>query len=106
MKVKLVRSKMKKMIEDTGKYKTVNISRGMYKQLLAEKLIEEAHELAEAMLEGDINSIMEESGDLSSVMNAIMKTFSIDYYKVIEIEGDKQEERGNFISNLGMILED
>ncbi len=104
MQVKLVRSKMKKMIEETGEYKTVNISRGMYKQLLAEKIIEEAYGLAEAVLGGNNEEIENEYGDLLQVMHAVFKVEKLSSTIISGKMELKKEERGDFISNLGIIM--
>jgi len=105
MKVKLVRSKMKKMIEASGN-KTVNISRGMYRQLLAEKVIEEAKELAEAIMNKDRKETLNELCDLLTVQEAVCSIDNIDPDDIVFTVSTKTEKRGNFISNLGIILEE
>ncbi len=105
MKVKLVRSKMKKMIEASGN-KTVNISRGMYRQLLAEKVIEEAKELAEAIMNKDRKEITNELSDLLTVQEAVCNLDKLKSSDIMNTCDIKIKKRGNFISNLGIILEE
>jgi predicted house-cleaning noncanonical NTP pyrophosphatase (MazG superfamily) len=94
---KLVRDKIPELIRQSGRHIEVRYLSG--EQLtdgLAAKLIEEAHEAAEAV--GNRYALIEELADLTEVISALTALLGIDPEEIDRAAQRKAQERGGFDS--------
>jgi predicted house-cleaning noncanonical NTP pyrophosphatase (MazG superfamily) len=70
--------------------------------LLSRKLVEEALEVAEALATGDRAALVEELGDLQTVLEALAKKEGIGLDEVLEAAHRKRLSRGGF--DAGLVL--
>lgn len=93
---KLVRDNIPAAIEGSGKiahYRTLDDD-GEYEQALLDKLIEEANEVKSAVKR---NHLIEEIGDVMSVIYALLRLRDIDEDEVIDSANKKAEDKGWFL---------
>jgi predicted house-cleaning noncanonical NTP pyrophosphatase (MazG superfamily) len=90
---KLVRDRIPEIIEAAGKQCAVEaLSEKKYQQALRQKLIEEAHEAAEA----DNQELTKELADLLEVIDALMEVHQINPATVRAEQEHRRAERGGF----------
>jgi predicted house-cleaning noncanonical NTP pyrophosphatase (MazG superfamily) len=102
--MKLVRDKIIDIIKEDGKtpiYRQVEADEKML--FLAEKIVEEANELKEAIGTFCEKDIIEEMADLLEVIEAAKKEFQISTLTLDKVRQDKAAERGYFV--YGYVLE-
>ena len=97
---KLVRDYIPEIIEKQGKkanYRVIT-DKEEFRTLLAEKIVEEAKELAEALKNDDIDAVIEELADLRTVKKAIFHHYGLE--NIVEQTSTmfmiKAEEKGIF----------
>lgn len=103
--MKLVRDRIPEIIEKAGKtpvYKKVEADEKM--AFVAEKLVEEALELKEAILSTCEKDIIEEMADLLEVIQVAKMELQISDIILDICKQNKASERGSFIN--GYVLED
>ena len=98
---KLVRDKDGQTVDEWtggGTYTAVRIddSANLAEFWMTRKLLEEAHEVADAMRENDREYIVEELGDLFEVARTLMEWLEITHEEVVESTYNKVTERGSF----------
>ena len=94
---KLVRDNIPSIIEESGKiahYRTLDDD-GEYRAALMKKLIEEANEVTKAVKR---DHLIEEIGDVMTVLATILDFHGIDLDDVINNVDEKAEEKGTFIN--------
>jgi predicted house-cleaning noncanonical NTP pyrophosphatase (MazG superfamily) len=96
--MKLVRDKIPKIIEDSGRKCKYHIAKiPEYNLSLYDKVLEEMTEFKEY-------PCVEEAADIYEVFLALLRNSGIEYQDVKDVAAAKREERGGF--SIGYILEE
>ena len=96
---KLVRDKIVKIIEDSGKCANYSIlSSYDYLQALVKKDQEELKELMEANA-----NVEEELADKLEVLLAMIKYYGYDFENIVKLASEKREKRGSFDKGIFLI---
>lgn len=98
---KLVRDNIPELIRNSGKdCKVLEMSDAEYKHALLSKLVEEAHEVAEANAE----QLVAELADLFEVIDTILEVYKIQRSSVQIEQERRRSERGGFRKKLRLFL--
>lgn len=97
---KLVRDGIPQIIEENGGAAEIRILEDEeYKQLLKEKLVEEAKEVVGA----DQDNLIEELADVRTVIDAILEVNNLDWQNVLDKQIEKDKKRGKFQKRIYLI---
>jgi predicted house-cleaning noncanonical NTP pyrophosphatase (MazG superfamily) len=101
---KLVRDRIPEIIRANGKSCQVNVmSEEEYRLALAEKLVEEAREVAEAGFSQNTGDLAKELADLQETIDALLATYKLDIDTVRELKTSRRKERGGFENRYRLI---
>lgn len=97
---KLIRDRIPELIRANGnEFSTEILSDDDYKQALRDKLVEEAHEVAEA----NYDDLIIELADIYEVLDALMKTYNVEREDVIKKQEQRRLERGAFENKIYLV---
>jgi len=92
---KLVRDKIPEIISADGEKPKIRIlADDEYQKELLKKIIEEAKEVEAAG--GDKNELIKELGDVQEVVEALIKSFSLDKSEIEKLQAKRKATRGGF----------
>ena len=99
---KLVRTKIPEIIQKSGRdVVSVTVTGEDLKLLLADKLIEEANELASALRNNEENyNVVGEIVDITDVIDSIQSLLRISTYSIDGLRSTKNECRGGFLNTV------
>lgn len=100
---KLVRDRIPELIQKSGyQFDTTTLSETEYRQALRDKLIEEAHEVAQAT----DRHLVTELADLLEVVEALMESYGIDDERILLERDQKRAEKGGFERKIKLLWTD
>ncbi len=98
---KLVRDAIPEIIQQHGgKCEIVTLTEEQYRQALREKLIEEAHEIAQT---SSPQELLIELTDVYEVLDALMAIHDISFQAIQEEQEHRRKERGGFQKRLYLL---
>ena len=101
---KLVRSKMRKMIEAEGYHKVIDVTPEMFDDLFIAKIEEEMNELIETIKEKNKEAMADELVDVLTLVINVCELNEIDYTSIISKYQKKKKKRGDFISDIAILM--
>lgn len=98
---KLVRDKIPDLIRHEGKTPAVvTLNEGAFKDALALKLLEEAHEFFHSWRAGNTKDVLKESADLLEVILAALEAHGLQWEDLLREREKRKAERGAFLKRL------
>ncbi len=97
---KLVRDRIPEILLDAGlNFEISPLSETEYRQLLRQKIIEEAQELAES----DAEHLLTELADLYEVIDALIETYGLSLDAILKKQKQRRIERGGFKQRIQLL---
>lgn len=97
---KLVRDRIPEILLEAGlNFEISTLSETEYRQLLRQKIIEEAQELAESNAE----HLLTELADLYEVLDALIETYGLSLDAILKKQKQRRLERGGFKQRIQLL---
>jgi predicted house-cleaning noncanonical NTP pyrophosphatase (MazG superfamily) len=101
---KLVRDKMPEIIKANGQTSNTRIlGDADFRRAVADKVVEEAQEVREALLAGGGADFVKEVGDLREIVAAAIELDGADEKQITEVQKLRCEQRGGFDKRIFLI---